>query len=108
MRLVTGAAGFLGSHLTDRPLGEGHSVVGVDNLSTGNLRMTSSQSALTFVPLPQDDPTLRCPDITRARTLSGWEPRTPLRQGLEKSLDFFTSKALQAPKQIARNGFAPR
>ena len=35
--LVTGAAGFLGSHLTDRLLGEGHTVVGVDNLSTGNL-----------------------------------------------------------------------
>lgn len=35
--LVTGAAGFLGSHLTDRLIAEGHSVVGVDNLSTGNL-----------------------------------------------------------------------
>ena len=34
--LVTGAAGFLGSHLTDRLLAEGHSVIGVDNLSTGN------------------------------------------------------------------------
>src|ERR1700733_9958309 len=35
--LVTGAAGFLGSHLTDRLLGEGHSVLGIDNLSTGDL-----------------------------------------------------------------------
>ena len=35
--LVTGAAGFLGSHLTDRLLGEGHTVLGVDNLSTGNM-----------------------------------------------------------------------
>ena len=34
--LVTGAAGFLGSHLTDRLLGEGHTVLGVDNLSTGD------------------------------------------------------------------------
>ncbi|HEY0796058.1 MAG TPA: UDP-glucuronic acid decarboxylase family protein [Acidisarcina sp.] len=36
--LVTGAAGFLGSHLTDRLLGEGHHVIGVDNLSSGSLR----------------------------------------------------------------------
>ena len=35
--LVTGAAGFLGSHLTDRLLSEGHTVIGIDNLSTGNL-----------------------------------------------------------------------
>ena len=34
--LVTGAAGFLGSHLTDRLLGEGHTVLGVDNLATGD------------------------------------------------------------------------
>jgi len=36
--LVTGAAGFLGSHLTDALLAEGHSVIGVDNLCTGSLR----------------------------------------------------------------------
>jgi dTDP-glucose 4,6-dehydratase len=36
--LVTGAAGFLGSHLTDALLGEGHLVIGVDNLCTGSLR----------------------------------------------------------------------
>jgi dTDP-glucose 4,6-dehydratase len=36
--LITGAAGFLGSHLTDRLLGEGHHVIGVDNLSSGSLR----------------------------------------------------------------------
>ncbi|HUB00967.1 MAG TPA: UDP-glucuronic acid decarboxylase family protein [Terracidiphilus sp.] len=39
--LVTGAAGFLGSHLTDRLLSEGHSVIGIDNLSTGNLENLS-------------------------------------------------------------------
>jgi dTDP-glucose 4,6-dehydratase len=42
--------------------------------------------------LPVDDPMRRRPDITKARTLLGWEPRVALREGLEKSLDYFRSK----------------
>jgi dTDP-glucose 4,6-dehydratase len=57
------------------------------------LEVTDSKSQLRFLPLPEDDPTRRCPDITKARTLLGWEPLTPLKQGLAKSLDFFRSKA---------------
>ena len=44
---------------------------------------------ITFKPLPQDDPTRRRPDITRARTLLGWEPKVSLRDGLAMSLDYF-------------------
>ena len=53
------------------------------------LEVTGSKSTLIFGTLPQDDPTRRCPDITKARTLLGWEPRIRLKEGLEKSLDFF-------------------
>ena len=56
------------------------------------LEVTGSKSALRFEPLPQDDPARRCPDITKARTLLGWEPKIPLREGLERSLDFFRGK----------------
>jgi dTDP-glucose 4,6-dehydratase len=56
------------------------------------LEATNSTSELRFEPLPQDDPTRRCPDITKARVLLGWEPRTSLREGLAKSLEFFKSK----------------
>jgi dTDP-glucose 4,6-dehydratase len=56
------------------------------------LDVTGSKSQLRFVDLPVDDPTRRRPDITKARTLLGWEPKVPLRQGLEKSLDYFRSK----------------
>jgi dTDP-glucose 4,6-dehydratase len=57
------------------------------------LEVTGSKSKLCFEPLPQDDPTRRCPDITKARTLLGWEPKIQLKEGLAKSLDFFRSRA---------------
>ena len=56
------------------------------------LEVTVSKSKLCFVDLPVDDPTRRCPDITKARTLLGWEPHIQLREGLKKSLDYFRSK----------------
>ena len=56
------------------------------------LEVTGSSSELCFEPLPQDDPTRRRPDITKARTLLGWEPRISLREGLAKSMSFFKSK----------------
>jgi dTDP-glucose 4,6-dehydratase len=56
------------------------------------LEVTGSKSSLCFKPLPQDDPTRRCPDITKARTLLGWEPHISLKEGLEKSLEFFKSR----------------
>ena len=56
------------------------------------LEVTESKSELRFLSLPEDDPTRRCPDITKARVLLGWEPRVPLQEGLARSLDFFRSK----------------
>ena len=53
------------------------------------LAVTGSKSGLIHKPLPQDDPTRRRPDITRARTLLRWEPKVKLRQGLEQSLAYF-------------------
>ena len=57
------------------------------------LEATGSKSELCFESLPEDDPTRRCPDITKARTLLGWEPRINLKEGLAKSLEFFRSRA---------------
>lgn len=55
------------------------------------LAVTGSRSKIVFEPLPQDDPTRRRPDITKARSLLGWEPRVKLREGLERSLGYFQS-----------------
>jgi dTDP-glucose 4,6-dehydratase len=51
--------------------------------------LVGSQCAIDFQPLPQDDPTRRRPDITKAKKLLGWEPKVALREGLERSLAYF-------------------
>ena len=56
------------------------------------IRMTGSTSQIVYQPLPTDDPKLRQPDITRARTLLGWEPKVPLEEGLVKTIDYFRTK----------------
>ena len=56
------------------------------------LAVTGSKSGIKFEPLPQDDPKQRRPDITKARTLLGWEPSIDLRAGLKLSLDYFRTE----------------
>lgn len=56
------------------------------------VELTGSKSELRHLPMPQDDPSRRCPDITKARTLLGWEPRTNLREGLIKTIEYFRSR----------------
>jgi dTDP-glucose 4,6-dehydratase len=56
------------------------------------IRATGSRSRITFKPLPQDDPKQRQPDITRARTLLGWEPKVPLAEGLVRTIAYFRTK----------------
>jgi len=66
------------------------------------LEVTGSSSELRFVELPVDDPMRRRPDITKARSLLGWEPRVGLREGLRKSLGFFRSHATPRVTETAR------
>ncbi len=53
------------------------------------IEVTGSSSKIVHHPLPQDDPTRRQPDISKARRLLGWEPKIDLKTGLELSLDYF-------------------
>ena len=53
--------------------------------------VAGSRSEIVFKPLPQDDPMRRRPDITRARTLLGWSPKVALREGLKRSMEYFTA-----------------
>jgi nucleoside-diphosphate-sugar epimerase len=54
--------------------------------------MTGSKSRLVTRPLPVDDPKQRQPDITRAKTLLGWEPKVSLEEGLAKTLEYFRKR----------------
>ncbi len=56
------------------------------------IRATGSSSKVDYRPLPVDDPKQRRPDITRAKTLLGWEPKITLREGLEKTIEYFKKK----------------
>jgi len=61
----------------------------VRELAERVIRLTGSRSQIVLRPLPEDDPTQRCPDITRARTQLGWEPRVPLEDGLTRTIGYF-------------------
>ncbi len=61
----------------------------IRELAEAVIDLTGSSSTLAFRPLPQDDPTQRQPDITRARELLGWEPKVQLREGLGKTIAYF-------------------
>jgi len=56
------------------------------------IRLTGSRSEIVFRPLPVDDPKVRQPDIGRARTLLGWEPRVETDEGLRLTVDWFREK----------------
>jgi dTDP-glucose 4,6-dehydratase len=56
------------------------------------IALTGSKSEIVFRPLPVDDPKVRQPDITRARTLLGWEPRIDIDEGLRLTTDWFRER----------------
>jgi UDP-glucuronate decarboxylase len=53
------------------------------------IALTGSESSLTFLPLPQDDPRQRQPDITKAETVLGWRPTIALKNGLVRTIEYF-------------------
>jgi dTDP-glucose 4,6-dehydratase len=64
----------------------------IEQIATEIVAMTGSSSRLVHKPLPTDDPKVRQPDITRARTLLGWEPKVSLREGLEQTIEYFRTR----------------
>ena len=63
----------------------------INDLARAVTELTGHDAGVTYDPLPQDDPTQRRPDLTRIRTDLGWEPTTPLADGLLETIDAFRS-----------------
>ncbi|MBI2222069.1 MAG: SDR family oxidoreductase [Acidobacteria bacterium] len=64
----------------------------IEQIAITIVRMTGSSSRIVHMPLPEDDPKVRKPDITRARTLLGWEPKVGLEEGLTATIEYFRKK----------------
>jgi dTDP-glucose 4,6-dehydratase len=64
----------------------------IEEIARTIIRMAESKSQIVYRSLPEDDPKVRQPDITRARTLLGWEPKVALEEGLTKTLEYFRKK----------------
>jgi UDP-glucuronate decarboxylase len=61
----------------------------IRQLAEMTIQMTGSRSELRLEPLPVDDPTRRCPDISKAKKLLGWEPKVPIETGLSNTIAYF-------------------
>ena len=97
--LVRGLAALLLSDLNE-PVNIGNpNEMTILQLAELILEMTGSKSKIDHKPLPVDDPKVRQPDITQAKTKLGWEPRVALRDGLVKTIDYF--KAHLTPAENA-------
>lgn len=86
--------GILKLMLSERAKGEVVNIGNPEEITIIHLaevikELTGSDSPIEFHPLPPDDPPRRCPDITKARKLLGWEPLIGLRDGLKKTIEWF-------------------
>ena len=90
--LVDGVLRLLESNVNEPVnIGNPHEMT-IEDIAREILRLTGAKSRLVYKPLPEDDPKVRQPDITKARTLLGWEPKVPLEEGLKKTLAYFKTK----------------
>ncbi len=90
--LVDGIIRLMESNIND-PVNIGNpQEMTIEQIARMIIKWTGSKSQLVYRPLPEDDPKVRQPDITRARTLLGWEPKVGLEEGLTRTLEYFRTK----------------
>ena len=91
--LISGLIGFMEQEQTSGPINLGNPVeTTMLQLAETVVRLTGSSSKLVFLPLPLDDPKQRCPDVSKAVALLGWEPKICLEDGLKETIAYFRSR----------------
>jgi dTDP-glucose 4,6-dehydratase len=95
--LVRGILSLMAS-ATNEPvnIGNPHEIT-IEEIARTIVTLMGASSRIVYRPLPVDDPKQRRPDITRARTLLGWEPSVSLEDGLRRTIDYFRGRVLSPP-----------
>ena len=95
--LVDGILRLLESN-TNEPVNIGNpEELTIEEIARTIIALVGSSSRIVYRPLPVDDPKQRRPDITRARTLLGWQPKVGLEEGLSKTVGYFKMKLAAEP-----------
>jgi dTDP-glucose 4,6-dehydratase len=96
--LIQGVVRLMNSE-ESRPVNIGNPVeYSVKEVAEIILELSGSDSPLIYETLPEDDPKQRCPDISRAREILGWEPSVPAAEGLKRTLDWFVEHVASTGK----------
>ena len=91
--LISGLIGFMDQEQTIGPINLGNPIeTTMLHLAETVLRLTNSSSKLVFHPLPLDDPKQRCPDVSKATELLGWQPKVCLEDGLRETISYFRNR----------------
>jgi UDP-glucuronate decarboxylase len=75
--------------------------VTIEELARRIISLTGSKSLIAYLPLPQDDPKQRCPDITLARQTLHWQPKVDLQEGLMRTITYFDRLISREPKPLS-------
>mgnify|MGYP003706642989 CR=1 FL=1 len=93
--LLNGLIKLMNNNITNGPINLGNPYeLSIKDLAIEIKRLTNSESTIIYHPLPSDDPMKRKPDISKAKSMLGWEPSIQLKEGIEKTVDYFMKKML--------------
>jgi UDP-glucuronate decarboxylase len=102
--LICGLIALMNTPKIHQPVNLGNSVeMTIIDIAELIIKLTNSKSKLSFMPLPQDDPLQRCPDISKAKYLLKWAPKIDQKNGLDKTINYFRNKLENKTSDMSTN-----